>query len=120
MSLTAIIIIATVVILIAYDIFAVIKWGVQGTLSVVAYNAAKKYPMIPLWAGILIGHLFIPPPSHIYEVSQLFPFIPFVSGVAIGIVFTMEGKARAFLQKYPITPFMIGVFCGPSFASLVI
>ncbi len=120
MSLTAWIIIATVIILILYDIYAVIKWGPKGTLSAIAYYASKEHPMIPLWSGILIGHLFIPPPSHIYEVSQLFPFIPFVAGMVIGIAFTRQGRVRDFLQQHPIAPFIVGVLCGPSFASLVI
>ena len=46
-----------------WDIFADIKWGYQGTISYDILTAAYNYPVIPLAAGILLGHLSGPNPS---------------------------------------------------------
>jgi hypothetical protein len=42
----------------AYDIYALIKWGTQSTVSVVMYSWAKSYPILPLMIGLLMGHVF--------------------------------------------------------------
>lgn len=44
--------------LIAYDVFAVSMGGYQATISWIIWTASHQYPVIPLGAGILMGHLF--------------------------------------------------------------
>lgn len=58
--LTAALLVAFAVILIAYDVVAEIKGGNASTISQVLYNAALAEPVIPLAIGILMGHLFWP------------------------------------------------------------
>jgi hypothetical protein len=60
MTPTQILLVATVVIWVAYDVFAAIRWGAMQTISVVLWQLAQKYPVIPLAVGALIGHLWIP------------------------------------------------------------
>lgn len=57
---TGIILIATAVILIAWDGFVEIKAGNGATISQVIYHAACSEPAIALAVGFLMGHLFWP------------------------------------------------------------
>ena len=56
--LTALILLAAVILLAGYDLFAVLQWDVDSTLSVVIWEASLKIPAIPFAAGFLCGHLF--------------------------------------------------------------
>ena len=57
-QVTYIIIVATIVALGGYDIYAIIEGGAQSTISCVVINAAYKYPIIPFAVGVLCGHFF--------------------------------------------------------------
>ena len=57
---TGIVLIATAVVLIAYDIAAEIKGGNASTISQVIYHAAQSEPTIAFALGYLMGHLFAP------------------------------------------------------------
>ena len=65
MSVTQWFVIGTVAVIVAYDIVALKIWGTKGTISRVLLSASQKRPwglLIPLAAGVLIGHLFLPQP----------------------------------------------------------
>lgn len=51
-------IIGVAVLLGGYDIFVVLKSGVNATISRVVYNAAADYPITAFAFGVLIGHLY--------------------------------------------------------------
>lgn len=57
MTVTTIFIIATIVIWIAYDVFAYLKWGNAGTESVVGFNLTKISPGILIAIGYVLGHI---------------------------------------------------------------
>ena len=57
---TGIIIIAVVVGLVAWDIYARAVGGVASTISAVILSLSFRYPFIPFAAGLLCGHLFAP------------------------------------------------------------
>lgn len=46
--------------LLAYDLFAVYRYGFDGTISVVVFTLAKSAPIIPFLVGVVVGHLFWP------------------------------------------------------------
>lgn len=52
------VIIATIIIVLLYDVYAVFKGGFTNTISWVIYSNSLKYPVIPFAAGVLCGHLF--------------------------------------------------------------
>jgi hypothetical protein len=56
--ITSVIIGLTVVILVAYDLYAVLKWGIESTISLVIWHASQQWPIVPFSAGVLCGHLF--------------------------------------------------------------
>jgi hypothetical protein len=58
--LTKHILIATVVILSGYDVYALVEGGVDATISRVVYGWVDDYPIVGVAAGVLIGHLFWP------------------------------------------------------------
>ncbi len=120
MNLSAKIIIATVVILIVYDIWAAVKWGPPGTLSVTSYRAAKKYPAVPFWAGILIGHLFVSQITYLYDISKMYPFIAFCGGYICSWAFMADNRVNRFARAYPAFPFISGVIAGNLWASLIL
>jgi uncharacterized membrane protein YuzA (DUF378 family) len=57
---TKLTIIATVVALSGYDVYAFVEGGVDSTISRVVYGWAVDYPIVGVAAGVLIGHLFWP------------------------------------------------------------
>lgn len=119
MNLSAYIIIATVVILIAYDIWIAIKLGPPGTLSVTAYYAAKKYPAVAFWFGLLIGHLFFSQNQYLYKIGQAYPFTAFCGGYLCSWAFMADNKVFRFAQRYPGFSFASGVTAGHIWASLI-
>jgi hypothetical protein len=56
--ITIIIIALTVLVLGLYDIYAYVEGGGEATISVVIWENAKDWPMIPFLAGVLCGHFF--------------------------------------------------------------
>ncbi len=61
--ITVYVICISFVFLLIYDCFAVIKGGLQGTISWVIWTSSQKYPVIPFGAGFLMGHLFFQMPK---------------------------------------------------------
>ena len=59
-SLTAGVIIGTIVILIAYDVWVFIEPSPADTISEVLLRAASGNPIIPFALGVVFGHLFWP------------------------------------------------------------
>lgn len=57
-KITLIVIIATIAVLIGYDIFAAVTGGMDATISAVLLKWSKEYLVIPFAAGLLCGHLF--------------------------------------------------------------
>jgi hypothetical protein len=57
-SLTKILLGITVVTLIGYDVFAVIKGGTEATISNVIIQWSYQFPAMTFGAGFLCGHLF--------------------------------------------------------------
>jgi len=55
---TLIAIASVTVMVISYDIFAVLKWGIDATVSNVIVEISKKLPIIPFAFGMLMGHFF--------------------------------------------------------------
>lgn len=59
-NITEIVIFSTIIILIIYDIFILLKKGSKYTISSVLLELGKKYPIIPFFLGIVFGHIFWP------------------------------------------------------------
>jgi hypothetical protein len=57
-TITRIIILSTVVLWIAYDIFVYLIYGNPATESAVIATISFYHPYIPFLAGLLCGHLF--------------------------------------------------------------
>lgn len=58
LTLTQIVMALAVVLLLAYDIYAVIIKGMTNTISWQVAHLAKAYPLIPFLLGMLAGHFF--------------------------------------------------------------
>lgn len=58
MDYTYILIALTVVIWVAYDVFAVLEYGNEATISVRMLRLGKAYPIIPFATGVLVGHFW--------------------------------------------------------------
>jgi hypothetical protein len=56
-KITVLILWLTVGLLSLWDVFAMIK-GRDSTISVIMWDNAQLYPMIPFAFGVLMGHLF--------------------------------------------------------------
>lgn len=57
-EITKWLIILTVILWISWDIFALVKGGIQATISRNLIELSKQYPIIPFAVGLLIGHLY--------------------------------------------------------------
>lgn len=57
-KITHSVIFIAVILLCAYDILALLLWGVDSTISVRITGASKMYPIIPFAFGFLMGHFF--------------------------------------------------------------
>lgn len=55
---TQIVVLAVVVLVLAYDLYAYLKGGQAATVSWVIWTASKDTPVIPFLSGVLCGHLF--------------------------------------------------------------
>lgn len=60
MNTTAWVLIGVLSALVAWDVFAELRWGYEGTISHDVLQAALKYPLVPLAVGVVLGHLFWP------------------------------------------------------------
>ncbi len=58
MNITALIILITAVFLALFDVYIIAKKGKQESISAHIIRGSKKYPLIVLCFGILLGHLF--------------------------------------------------------------
>lgn len=58
MKVTVIVIIVSIAALICYDIYALVQFGVDATISAITLRAAMRHPIISFAAGVLCGHLF--------------------------------------------------------------
>jgi hypothetical protein len=59
-TVTRMVLLLTLICLLGYDLFAVYRFGYEGTISLVVFTMAKSYPIIPFLSGIVVGHLFFP------------------------------------------------------------
>jgi len=57
MNTTLIVIISTVILLVIYDVWVIMKKGKYESISAWTIRLFKQYPLIALLFGILIGHL---------------------------------------------------------------
>lgn len=55
---TQIVMIITVIVLSIYDIYALIRYGLSGTISYQMTSLSKSYPVIPFAMGFLMGHFY--------------------------------------------------------------
>ena len=53
-------IVGCIVVIIGYDIWAVLQGGIDATISAMIQDAAHDYPIIAFAAGVLCGHFFWP------------------------------------------------------------
>lgn len=64
-EITGIFILTTVLTIAAYDLFALLHWGVEATISRLVRSANARWPLLaPLVSfamGCLYGHLFLHP-----------------------------------------------------------
>jgi len=58
MSDTVLFMIIVTAIIIAYDIYIIYKEGKYYSISAVTIRGSKKYPLLVLCFGVLLGHLF--------------------------------------------------------------
>lgn len=57
-KITILIVILVVVLLGAYDVFALCEWGVSATISHQIILWSHSYPIIAFLFGLLIGHFY--------------------------------------------------------------
>ena len=55
---TVIFIVTSLVVIVAYDVWAVIAGGIESTISEVVWSWSIRRPIIPFAAGIVCGHFF--------------------------------------------------------------
>ena len=55
--ITIVFCIAALIIILGYDAFACYMGGNYATISGLFWDLSKKYPMVPIMLGIVIGHL---------------------------------------------------------------
>lgn len=58
MNLTVMLMIVTTAFLIAFDVWVIMKRGKYESISAHVIRGSKKFPLIVLAFGILLGHLF--------------------------------------------------------------
>lgn len=60
---TKLLILATILVWIAYDIFTLERSGVETTISRVILGWHEGHPWVSFVAGVLVGHFFFPQPT---------------------------------------------------------
>lgn len=58
MNLTVLILLITAIFLAVYDVYIIVKKGKYESISAHVIRGSKKYPLLVLCFGILLGHLF--------------------------------------------------------------
>lgn len=58
MTITSIVLISAALFLALFDVYIIAKKGKQESLSAYIIRGSKKYPLLVLLFGILLGHLF--------------------------------------------------------------
>ena len=58
MNLTETVIIASVVILLAFDVWVIVKKGKQESISAYLIRGSREYTLAVLLFGMLLGHVF--------------------------------------------------------------
>ena len=58
MSLTIIFLLTTASVIIVFDVYIIAKKGKSESISAYVIRGSKKYPLLVLAFGILLGHLF--------------------------------------------------------------
>lgn len=59
-QITGVFIVAAFLIIVGYDVWAVLNGGIDATISAVVFDFAHQYPIIAFATGVLMGHLFWP------------------------------------------------------------
>lgn len=57
-TITGVFIVAAFLVIVGYDVWAVLAGGIEATISEVVWEYATSYPIIPFATGVLCGHLF--------------------------------------------------------------
>jgi hypothetical protein len=57
-TLTTIIIVAITAFLIVWDVYAILKGGVESSISSIIIVHSHEYPILPFAFGVLCGHFF--------------------------------------------------------------
>lgn len=60
MTPTELVLLGTVCGWVAFDVYIYARKGLDQTISVVLWQLALRFPILPLGVGILIGHLWVP------------------------------------------------------------
>lgn len=58
MNLTGEFLVLSAIVVIAFDVWTMVKRGADTTVSWTLYSVAQKYPVVPFAIGMLMGHLF--------------------------------------------------------------
>lgn len=59
-KLAGFIVLGAIILLLAGDLFIVMTYGYDASISVFMYNLSKDFPIALLLIGIVMGHLFWP------------------------------------------------------------
>ena len=58
--MTRCVLLSTVILLVGYNIFVGLKYGIEPTISVQVYELARMHPIIPFVMGLVVGHFLWP------------------------------------------------------------
>ena len=108
MNLTEYIVIATIVILLTYDVIAV-KIG-EPTESMVLRDWAMDFTALPFTAGFLVGHWFFP--RQTFFVSGWMYALPILISLLIFDIVWKAKKLPRHWSRYPGWYFILGVPAG--------
>lgn len=53
-------IVVAVILIVVFDIIALMLWGENGSLSRVMLAIARQWPIAPFALGVIVGHIFWP------------------------------------------------------------
>ena len=57
-KLTKIFVLATIAIIIGFDVFVWVKGGTEATVSWTVFEWSYDYPILPFFMGFVMGHFF--------------------------------------------------------------
>lgn len=57
-KITLIIIAVTIVVLLAWDVYAILMGGTEASISSIIITSSYKFPLIPFFGGLLAGHFW--------------------------------------------------------------